>query len=100
MLVSVSGEPVSASASRTAAASEAESSAGPGYIITGPTKIAQVVNPVTDEVVPNTTELQFDVRWERAGENPGMRSCTLVVERKDGTEDPPIEFLMLSERSR
>ena len=63
-----------------------------GYEFRGPLTIASALDSVTGESVPGRTEIKFDVAWETPGVNPGMRLCSLVVVRKDGTESAPIEF--------
>lgn len=96
IIATVSGKPISATATCADTSDPGEDSSGSGYVVTGPTEIAAPVDPATKETIAGVTDLQFDVKWENAGVSPGMRSCQLVVERTDGTIDAPIDFLMLS----
>jgi hypothetical protein len=93
MLVPVSGRPISAEGS--CQDDPDETSIGSGYLFTGPTSITTSANSITGEVIPGLSEVVFDVRWERPGQNPGMRTCFLVVTRTDGTHDAPLEYGML-----
>lgn len=93
LVVPVSGEPIAAAGSCTAKPGE-HSTAGAGYVFSGPTSISAATD-VTGQRVPTLTNVEFDVRWEDPSTSPGMRTCYLVVSRSDGTEDPPTKYNML-----
>jgi hypothetical protein len=93
LVVPVTGEPTAATGSCLDRSEEDPT--GPGYVITGPTEIAAAVDTISGETINRVTELTFDVEWDNAVTNPGLRTCYLIVARSDGTEDPPVKYNLL-----
>lgn len=92
MVLPVSAPPSRAEASCTDRTDEVASETG--YVFSGPTSVAAARNSLTDKMIPNITEVAFNVRWQ--GEtSPGLRTCYLRVSRRDGTTDEPLKFNVL-----